>query len=231
MELSAKEEDFEITNMTVREAEVITPEDEDGENQFSFTFDLPIPKKKEDPARVRTMEKINVNDIEIVGLEHIRPEKTVKQDEETVRHSLEEEFAPEINALKSVAQESDEENDENLNFELKVTRTENVENDVKEEISDKDISPLNLTIAELKDRAELRRKKMKDFNYKFINKLNHSIDEIENEPAYKRMGVDLSQVPPSSEADNNKSRMSLGTDENDDIQLRSNNSFLHDNVD
>jgi cell division protein FtsZ len=25
--------------------------------------------------------------------------------------------------------------------------------------------------------------------------------------------------------------MSLGTDSNDDIQLRSNNSFLHDNVD
>jgi len=58
-----------------------------------------------------------------------------------------------------------------------------------------------------------------------------SIDEIESEPAYKRMGVDLREVPPSSEADNNKSRMSLGTDENDDIQLRSNNSFLHDNVD
>jgi cell division protein FtsZ len=230
-ELTSEEEDFEITNMTVREAEVVEPEQEDSENQFSFTFDLPIPRSKEESSKVRTFEKINVNDIEIVGLEHIVPEKTRNTDEEMVRHSLEEEFAPEISALKSVAKENEEEEDENLNFELKVKRSENIENNVEEEISDKDISPLNLTIAELKDRAELRRKKMKDFNYKFINKLNHSIDEIENEPAYKRMGVDLSQVPPSSESDSNKSRMSLGTDENDDIQLRSNNSFLHDNVD
>ena len=45
------------------------------------------------------------------------------------------------------------------------------------------------------------------------------------------MGVDLDDVPSSSESDKNKSRMTLGTDDNDEIQLRSNNSFLHDNVD
>lgn len=226
-----EEEEFEITNMTVREPEVVSPVEEDQENQFSFTFDLPIPKARKEPARVDTMEKININDIEIVGLEHIKPEKVERVDQELVRHSLEEEFAPEINALKSVAKQEKREEDENLNFELKVTKTENIVNDVQEAVSDNDISPLNLTIAELKERAEVRRKKMKDFNYKFINKLNHSIDEIESQPAYKRMGVDLSQVPPSSAQDTNKSRMTLGTDENNDIQLRSNNSFLHDNVD
>ena len=226
-----EEEEFEITNMTVREPEVVSPPEEDQENQFSFTFDLPIPKARKEPARVDTMEKININDIEIVGLEHIKPEKVERVDQEMVRHSLEEEFAPEINALKSVAKQEKREEDENLNFELKVTKTENIVNDVEEAVSDNDISPLNLTIAELKERAEVRRKKMKDFNYKFINKLNHSIDEIESQPAYKRMGVDLSQVPPSSAQDTNKSRMTLGTDENNDIQLRSNNSFLHDNVD
>jgi cell division protein FtsZ len=42
------------------------------------------------------------------------------------------------------------------------------------------------------------------------------------------MGIDLTS--PLS-ANSNQSRMSLGTDSNDDIQLRSNNSFLHDNVD
>ena len=226
-----EEEEFEITNMTVREPEVVSPPEEDQENQFSFTFDLPIPKARKEPARVDTMEKININDIEIVGLEHIKPEKVERVDQEMVRHSLEEEFAPEINALKSVAKQEKREEDENLNFELKVTKTENIVNDVEEAVSDNDISPLNLTIAELKERAEVRRKKMKDFNYKFINKLNHSIDEIESQPAYKRMGVDLSQVPPSSAQDTNKSRMTLGTDEHNDIQLRSNNPFLHDNVD
>jgi len=41
------------------------------------------------------------------------------------------------------------------------------------------------------------------------------------------MGIDISNNP----VDNNRSRMSLGLDSNDDVQLRSNNSFLHDNVD
>ena len=52
------------------------------------------------------------------------------------------------------------------------------------------------------------------------------MDEFEKEPAYKRSGVEL-----NTPNYNNKSRTSLGTDSNDDIQLRSNNSFLHDNVD
>ena len=69
-----------------------------------------------------------------------------------------------------------------------------------------DISPLEMTIEEtLKLRADERRRKLKEFNYKFHNN-------------------------PSS-GFNSNSRMSLGTDSNDDVQLRSNNSFLHDNVD
>ena len=42
------------------------------------------------------------------------------------------------------------------------------------------------------------------------------------------MGLELDQ--PSS-SDSNDSRLSVDNDTNDEIQLRSNNSFLHDNVD
>jgi cell division protein FtsZ len=90
---------------------------------------------------------------------------------------------------------------------------------------------MNLTIAELRNKADERRNKMKAFNYKFINKMNQNLDEIQNQPAYKRMGVSLNDVPLSSEMDKNQSRMTLGVDEKEGIQLRSNNSFLHDNVD
>jgi cell division protein FtsZ len=86
---------------------------------------------------------------------------------------------------------------------------------------------MNSPISEiLKERANERRKKMKEFNYKFNNS---KIDDIEKVPAYKRQGVNLEQAQHSSET--NTSRLSIGTDDNDDIQLRSNNSFLHDNVD
>ncbi len=78
----------------------------------------------------------------------------------------------------------------------------------------------------LKERADVRRKKLKDFNYKFQNSLGN-IDEIEKEPAYKRQGIDLDENP----VQNKVSRTTLSEDSNDEIQLRSNNSFLHDNVD
>lgn len=90
-----------------------------------------------------------------------------------------------------------------------------------------EVSPMEMTIDEtLRLRAEERRRKMKDFNHKFHNNTSR-IEEFEKEPAYKRMGVDISAPRP----DNGKSRLSLGFDSNDDLTLRSNNSFLHDNVD
>ncbi|MFN4198506.1 MAG: hypothetical protein ACK4FS_05715 [Flavobacterium sp.] len=85
---------------------------------------------------------------------------------------------------------------------------------------------MEMTIEEtLKMRAEERRKKLKEFNYKFHN--HNRLEELERVPAYKRQGTELKD--PSTQS--NASRLSIGTDSNDDVQLRSNNSFLHDNVD
>ncbi len=224
------EEEFEITTISsVQETDV--EESDEEKDQISFTFDLPvqnIPQKKE-PV-IQTLEDININEIEIIGLEEIKPEPIQKN--EQIRYSLEEEFAPELSALRSMPNE-DKPKDENLNFELKVRNTE-LENKATPRIivdDEGDASPLNLTISELRDRADDRRQKMKDFNYKFVNRMNQNIDEIENQPAYKRMGVSLDDNVPSSEVNKNQSRMTLGLDDNEEIQFRSNNSFLHDNVD
>ena len=70
---------------------------------------------------------------------------------------------------------------------------------------------------------------MKQFNYKFSNNVKQNIDEIEREPAYKRMGVEFDKTGSSS--DTNQSKTTLSVDGNDELQLRANNSFLHDNVD
>ena len=86
---------------------------------------------------------------------------------------------------------------------------------------------MEMTIEEtLRLRADERRKKLKEFNYKFHNNVS-KIDEYEKEPAYKRLGLDIS----NNQANNANSRISVGTDSNNDLQLRSNNSYLHDNVD
>lgn len=92
---------------------------------------------------------------------------------------------------------------------------------------DNERSPMDMTLAETQRlQADERRRKLKEFNYKFHTQTD-KIDELERVPAYKRRGDDLTQMPHSGA----QSRLSLGFDSNDDVQLRSNNSFLHDNVD
>ena len=68
---------------------------------------------------------------------------------------------------------------------------------------------------------------MKEFNYKFRNNAAQQ-DEIEKEPAYKRAGIKLDNSSPGEEK---LSRTSLDSGDNDELDFRSNNSFLHDNVD
>jgi cell division protein FtsZ len=63
------------------------------------------------------------------------------------------------------------------------------------------------------------------FNHKFSHQYQ-KVEEMEKEPAYKRKGLDLDSNLPES-----PSRLSLDNDGNDNLQIRSNNSFLHDNVD
>jgi cell division protein FtsZ len=43
----------------------------------------------------------------------------------------------------------------------------------------------------------------------------------------QKIGTDIS----NNQSNNTNSRISVGTDSNNDLQLRSNNSYLHDNVD
>ncbi len=60
------------------------------------------------------------------------------------------------------------------------------------------------------------------------NGINDNIEDLENEPAYKRKKISIDQ--PIYSQDSNVSRYSL-SDEDDEVTLRKNNSYLHDNVD
>ena len=90
-----------------------------------------------------------------------------------------------------------------------------------------EVDPLNTTISDAFNAQNAhRRQKIKEFNYKFSSS---RIDEIERTPAYKRQGLELDQTKPSSESTG--SRTSVNLDDSEDIHFRTNNSFLHDNVD
>ncbi len=68
--------------------------------------------------------------------------------------------------------------------------------------------------------------RLKDLSMKLRN---GNIQELENIPAYKRKEIALQQPPASDESQ--ISRFSLLTDNEGNIEIRNNNSFLHDNVD
>jgi len=234
---NVEEEEFIIHEVASAESEVEIPSSSSQEDeQTMLTFDLPLTSlgtqsqtlntKDEDNAKIFNLDddddikEIPVKDyIELIAV-------TEANEEGETRYALDDYIMLESSMNSSENEQGQEQGvltevEEDIVFEKKIIE----EIETKEFVEDLD--PMNSPISEiLKERADERRQKMKEFNYKFNNA---KIDDIEKEPAYKRQGVNLDAAQHSSET--NASRLSLGTDDNDDIQLRSNNSFLHDNVD
>ena len=227
-EVNTEKMDEFVIKQVVAKEEVIEEEIEDEENQITLTFDLPLSSKKKvetkDNVITHNLTTSNIADIEVIDPIIVRPLHTV---DGKITHGLEDDTEETSVEIEPNAHNESVE-DEELKFDVRI---ENKIDDQKSFKGSEDDSPLNRTIAEVGGTADARRRKMKDFNYKFVNRVNKNIDEIENQPAYKRMGVDLEDVEPSAETTEGSSRISLSSDDNDDIQLRSNNSFLHDNVD
>ena len=82
-------------------------------------------------------------------------------------------------------------------------------------------------IQEQINRAQKRKERLQKFNYRFRN--NSGVELAENEPAYKRQGVELNDIQHSSEQ--TFSNLNLSQNQDGDIELKSKNSFLHDNID
>ena len=224
-EIEDKEEEFEIEN----------PSDEMSDEDLSPTFDWSLfddsSKNKEEiltnDEETEETSMVNVNEIEVVDyIEVVSTEES--NDEGDIIHELNDHIVVEpLIKENSDDSEIDVLVEEDFEMELIKKETEDKLEVVSSVEKEKIIDPLNSPIADLQmQRSKERRLKMKEFNYKFNNS---KIDDIEKEPAYKRHGIDLEEVSHSSE--NNESRLTLNLDENDDIQLRTNNSFLHDNVD
>ena len=224
-EIEDKEEEFEI--------EIENTSDEISEEDLSPTFDWSLfddsSNIKEEiltnDEETEESSMVNVNEIEVVDyIEVVSTEES--NDEGDIIHELNDHIVVEP-LIKENSDDSEIDVLVEEDFEMEL-----IKKDTKDKVEvfasvekEETIDPLNSPIADLQmQRSKERRLKMKEFNYKFNNS---KIDE--KEPAYKRHGIDLEEVSHSSE--NNESRLTLNLDENDDIQLRTNNSFLHDNVD
>ena len=217
--------DFTISSPPA-EAKAPQPKVIERQEQTTFSFDLPL--FKSEPVEQVQEKKValelmnDVHDIKVNDALQFVP-VTELSDKGIIKYSLEEfmDQEPEFTA-KPVAKAPEVVIPAELNITMK-----QVEKSVHTAADFEPISPMEMTIEEsLRMRADERRKKLKEFNYKFHNNVS-KIDEYEKEPAYKRLGIDIS----NNQANNSNSRISVGTDSNNDLQLRSNNSYLHDNVD
>lgn len=242
-EVNCTEEDFVITNTSeevkgaeVNDAEEIATETED---QFMFTFDLPLNKPKTETktsaqdeqsqkstkvSEVRQNKKV-IHDLD--DMEVNDPIEIIPVTENSVtgikRYSLDDYMEVE-QMLKKSKPEPKKAEDETVIFEKKTVAPGKVEQPAQKDSPD----PFDNPISEgLVARAAERRAKMKEFNYKFRNNAAQ-LDDIEKQPAYKRAGIDLDNSKPG---EGKLSRTSLESGDDNELNFRSNNSFLHDNVD
>lgn len=223
---------FEVTSAkttleTINDIFVVDAQEVKPQEQISFSFDSPASHKDEETIvfdLTPETKNIKVNEpIEFMPVTEV-------SDNGIIKYSLEEYMELENSLINSKQEDKQVEPiAEEYNFTLKVddSPATSVHTPSYPIQSSENTTPVDMSIEDmLKLRADERRRKLKEFNHKFHNNSSR-IEDLEKEPAYKRLGVDITENQTSS----SNSRISLGTDSNDDIQLRSNNSFLHDNVD
>ena len=201
-----------------------------------FTEESPIPNEE---------EEFIINDLgsDILDLDVVDSEAIVSEEENQFTFDFglpisEKEESPSEKIIHSLSEEKTDEHiqedaaiKEALDFKFEVVekREENSPLESKDILIDSTPdTPFDKTISEANvEENEKRKEHLKKFNHAFKHSMN-KIDEFEKQPAYKRMGVDIEESDSPASDD---SRMSVENDDNDEIQLRSNNSFLHDNVD
>ncbi|WP_396217459.1 cell division protein FtsZ [Flavobacterium sp.] len=217
-------QEFEIISNSVREIEVIDPEFVVGMDDFNFSLDL-FDAKAENTTNTVVFElSEETKDIKVNEAVQFFP-VTELGEEGIIKYTLEEELEEAFEPAASI-QVAAEPIDEEINFTIKQKEPVAEPISFDPNFNFDGVSPVEMSIEEiLKSRAEERKSKLKNFNHKFNNP--NRIDDLEKEPAFRRLGLDVTSMPNQ----NPPSRMSLGMDSNDDVQLRSNNSFLHDNVD
>ena len=189
-----------------------------------------VAQEQEEPAlEIEPQPEVvaaDVEDIEVTDHLEVVPVSEVSKGGVVTRYSLDDYTAKEEELTGATAAQAPQVTEvleeEELVFETKIVEPAPQE----KELENAPLDPMNTPISKLLiEGAEERKRKFKDFNYKFRNNAS-KVDDFEKQPAYKRAGIELDDV--SSEV--HLSRTSV-SDDDDEIELRSNNSFLHDNVD
>jgi len=183
------------------------------------------------PAEVEKIAAENKEE----AVEEIAPLLAKKEEPGVIKHTLEDlrELESRLQIKKPAQQETPkkpeepvfsidtEEEEELLHFEVKQVELsmQNDETEVEQDLENNPISPSS------RKKILERKQRLEQFQYKFKPRM---AELLEREPAYKRQGLDIGAGQYSST--NAHSKMTL-SGEGDQTEIKTNNSFLHDNVD
>ncbi|RZL45104.1 MAG: cell division protein FtsZ [Pedobacter sp.] len=227
-----KENVKKISLLTPEEAPLVRPV----EPVNSFIEAKPKPEPVNNEPVLKVQEEKKQSDL-FGDLFNLNRATRVEEPENnvTVVHQLVEEEAPVAEAQEP-----------GFEFEVKLSETEFVfETPVAEfDVEEEEVAPTPIAVTEEKvvglddnknddsiedqlRKSKERILKLKDLSMKL--RTTNGLQELENEPAYKRKQMQLQQVQHSSESQ--VSRFTLSNDEDGSTEIRPNNSFLHDNVD
>ena len=177
-----------------------------------------------------------VNEIEVFDIEEVKPENIEinESEENEITDGL---FSNQLD-LESVTEEVEFiklDLDEEENQDEKDSKTNDLIINEEHSLEEQEVS-LNITNendhvfenpiqVDPLDENRLRRENLKKYNYVF-NDGNSSVEDLEKEPAYKRMGVQI-----NSNINNEQVESKTVLNENNEIEFPEPNSYLHDNVD
>ena len=177
-----------------------------------------------------------INEIEVFDIEEVMPEN-IEIDESEENEITDGLFSNQLD-LESVTEEVefiklDLDEEENVNE--KDSKTNDLVINEEDSLEEQEVS-LNITNendhvfenpieVDPLDENRLRRENLKKYNYVF-NDGNSSVEDLEKEPAYKRMGVQI-----NSNINNEQVESKTVLNENNEIEFPEPNSYLHDNVD
>ncbi len=176
------EDDFIITEV-IKKKEPKQEVEQQTEFVQPTLFDMPLSSVGQQIERNQRVSKVEQKQKEVEQNVEKRYVLNVEElEEETSKNEVKQ--TPKVQATEEI--------DKDLDFKIKVNPTPTKETQVKDVVEEsKEISPLNYSIAELKERSQQRRDTMRRFNHKFSSKMNDNIDELESLPAYKRQGIDV----------------------------------------
>ena len=173
-------------------------------------------------------------------------EFTIANTEDTISTETEVEEVVENRVVLTLDDELEEEELPAMEFSLDVEETTISEVEEKEEVSftfdmsEKKVEAPNSEM-QIRDRVKInpqeleenkitsRKREEKLKNISNILRTPSGLTNLIDEPAFKRNGINLEDVAHSSESELSNQTLSLGED--NVVQLKQNNSFLHDNVD